>query len=126
MLYLIVSVGIRRLPFTWTSSTRIVFGTCGVCGFILVSIRATNTSATIKHSCPILQFYYKGGFRLEGSALVGGNSGRTDPGPELLHAQRYANLFAIPIHGAIPELPAFQINLDFGQLLKIPLDEGFR
>src|SRR5205814_1515853 len=36
------------------------------------------------------------------------------------------DFFAVPIHGTIPELPALHINLDFGQLLQIPLDESFR
>src|SRR5437879_10375103 len=43
-----------------------------------------------------------------------------------LHAQWYTDLFAIPVHGTIPELPALHINLDLGQLLEIPLDESFR
>src|SRR3989442_10228702 len=43
-----------------------------------------------------------------------------------LHAEWYTDLFAIPVHGTIPKLPALHINLNLGQLLEIPLDEGFR
>ena len=43
-----------------------------------------------------------------------------------LHGEGNTDFFAVPIHRAIPKLTTVHINLDFGQLLEIPLDQSFR
>ena len=43
-----------------------------------------------------------------------------------LHAEWYADFFAVPIEGPIPELSAIHVDLHLGQFLKIALDQRFR